>query len=304
MSSVIKPKSKATTTPKSTQVRFDFEAIGTVWNIVCEADQLAAPGLARLIADRISQFDKNYSRFRSDSWVSSIRTPGHYQVPDDFAKLFEFYQQLYQETNGAVTPLIGDAMERAGYNATYSFQAQQLKSIPKLTEALSFEIDTLHVKYECVLDFGAAGKGYLVDLVANLLRQRGITRFVIDAGGDMCLASPTLHQPTPIGLEDPRDPTALAGVAELTNQSLCASASNRRRWGDYHHIINPHTLRPTTEVRATWVVADTTLQADGLATALFFTAPDQLQAVFDFEYMIMMADNTIQVSPAFPGRVI
>lgn len=36
-----------------------------------------------------------------------------------------------------------------------------------------------------MIDVGAAGKGYLVDIVSEILRQAGHTRFVVDAGGDL-----------------------------------------------------------------------------------------------------------------------
>ncbi|MBV6760325.1 FAD:protein FMN transferase [Rhodococcus opacus] len=34
-------------------------------------------------------------------------------------------------------------------------------------------------------DVGAAGKGYLVDLVSRTLTEEGIDRFLVDASGDM-----------------------------------------------------------------------------------------------------------------------
>jgi len=36
-----------------------------------------------------------------------------------------------------------------------------------------------------VIDVGAAGKGHLVDIVADMLRSAEIQRFLVDAGGDL-----------------------------------------------------------------------------------------------------------------------
>lgn len=300
MPSATKPKASLT-----------FEAIGTQWNIELTADPTQAQALARDIADRISQFDHHYSRFRADSWVTHAGShPGAHKPPADFAPMFRLYQEMYAATDGAVTPLIGEAMERAGYNAAYSLRPKALRAIPKLEDTLLFQDNTLHVKYKCVLDFGAAGKGYLVDLVAELLESKGVNHYIIDAGGDIRVASPAPAESAPVttvALEDPRDPSKAIGQVRLDGRqqgsSLCGSAPNRRAWGDMHHIIDPHTLRPTTDIAATWVVTDSTMLADGLATCLFFTSPEKLLRTFSFDYVILHTNGTANVSANFPGEL-
>lgn len=309
MTSATKLKPKAVIKPVT--ITLEFEAIGTAWNIELQAPASRADLLAKKVADRISSFDKNYSRFRPDSWVTKVGTnPGAHKVPDDFAPMFRLYQKMHQLTDGAVTPLIGDAMERAGYNAQYSLVPSKLQSIPKLEDVLEFSNNTLHVKYGCVLDFGASGKGYLVDLVAELLETEGVTSYLIDAGGDMRVASPAPHKSAPVttvALEDPNDPKKAIGQVNLggaqQRSCLCGSAGNRRKWANFHHIIDPRTLRPADEVTATWVVAGSTMLADGLATCLFFVDPIVLSNTYDFEYLRIMADNTLQVSPDFTGQI-
>ena len=74
-------------------------------------------------------------------------------------------------------------------------------------------------------------------------------------------------------------------------------------WAQFHHIINPDTLASPRHILATWVVSDTTLLADGLATALFFTPPQNLRNHFDFEYAIVYADGHAEVSPQFPAEL-
>lgn len=55
-----------------------------------------------------------------------------------------------------------------------------------------------------------------------------------------------------VGLEHPLNPGMVIGIAKLQNDSLCASASNQRRWGDgLHHVLDGCTGRPTTDVIAT-----------------------------------------------------
>lgn len=94
------------------------------------------------------------------------------------------------------------------------------------------------------------------------------------------------------------------GVANLKNGSICASASNRRTWGDgLHHMLDGRTGRPTTQVIATWGIAADTATADGLATALFFSASSRLMTMFDFSYLRMFGDGRVEVSDNFDGEV-
>jgi FAD:protein FMN transferase len=148
---------------------------------------------------------------------------------------------------------------------------------------------------------GAAGKGYLVDLVATVMRDAGIDEFLIDASGDLLHRGGT---PVRVGLEHPFDPTQAIGICELSNAALCASAPGRRSWGPgLHHILDATTGLPTDTVAATWALAPTGLQADGLATALFFAAAPALGAGFKFEYVRMFPDSRIEYSRAFPGEL-
>jgi thiamine biosynthesis lipoprotein len=161
----------------------------------------------------------------------------------------------------------------------------------------------LTVKKPLMLDFGAAGKGYLVDLVGQVLRENGVQEFCIDAGGDILNKGKIGAAPVRIGLENPHDIKQVIGVCELKNASICGSAGNRRTWGDFTHIINPKTMTSPRHIAAVWVVAETALVADALATALFFVPPALLVHKFQFEYVIINSDSSFLKSAGFPGEI-
>ena len=50
-------------------------------------------------------------------------------------------------------------------------------------------------------------------------------------------------------------------------------------------------------ILAVWAVADTTIVADAISTALFFVKPKDLERDFDFEYLIVKSDHTYSISP-------
>jgi FAD:protein FMN transferase len=279
---------------------FRFEAIGTVWqiDIFQDVEALAEAALLSRITDRIDVFDKDYSRFRADSLVTKMsKEPGKYTLPADAKKLFDLYADLYTRTGGLVTPLIGNLIADAGYDANYSFtQKDLLQAPPSWDEALEYSYPDLTIKQPVLLDVGAAGKGYIIDIVGEILKQAGVENYCIDAGGDILYHN---SESLRVGLEHPLNSEQVIGVYTLSRGSMCGSAGNRRVWNDFTHIINPHTKVSPKDILAVWVVAKDALIADGLATCLFFVSPEKLSDGYDFDYLIMYSDSSIECSPHF-----
>src|SRR6188768_439775 len=267
-----------------------FSAIGTEWQLDT-ALPISADLEVRLHA-RIDDFDRTYSRFRADSLVSAVaEAAGSYRFPDDACRLFDLYDGLFDSTHGAVTPLVGRALEQLGYDARYSLARRGPgMPAPDWGDEVSCDGCTLTTRSPVLIDVGAAGKGYLVDLVGELLHEGGIHTYVIEA--------------TAVALEHPFDPSMAIGEVTLADRSICASGSNRRVWGEgLHHILDGRTGEPTRDVIATWAIADTALLADGLATALFFADPADLAETFEFEWVRVFSTGTAERSAELPGRL-
>lgn len=255
------------------------------------------------VLERVERFDRDWSRFRDDSVITKIsRTAGRHRLPADAGPLLDWYRLLYEGTGGRVSPLVGRTMESLGYDSSYRLTpAADLTPVPAWDEAVAWDGEFLETIGPVLLDVGAAGKGYLVDLVAGILTMHGIGTFVVDASGDLVARGATSER---VALEHPADPSKAIGVVPLKNGALAASATNRRTWGHgLHHVIDAVTGLPTAGVVATWALAPDTLHADGLATALFFDpAPDLLQSPA-VSYVRMFADGRVEASPSFPGEL-
>jgi thiamine biosynthesis lipoprotein len=299
--------SKSNTKPKLKVAEpdsYSFEAIGTQWTIYIE-QQITKLEFGDLMTDvhaRIEKFDKNYSRFRDDSLVSQMsKTLGSYNLPKDAEPMFDLYKRLYDVTDGRMTPLIGQMLSDAGYDSSYSLKPKALAEIPEWDEAIDYSYPDLVIKCPFILDVGAIGKGYLVDIVAELMKAKGLTSFSIDAGGDI-LNSGVSKSLSDVGLENPVNLGQVIGIASVVNSSICGSAGNRRTWGDFNHLIDPKTKMSPKDILATWVIADSARLADGLSTALFFANPEILAANFNFEYALVNNDMSIEQSTNFPAK--
>jgi thiamine biosynthesis lipoprotein len=280
---------------------FTFDGIGTRWQI--STPSLLSDGHRRRLLDVVAGYDSAWSRFRPDSLVSrAARQPGTYEFPAGAADLGRLYRALYRLTGGAMTPLVGGSLAQLGYDGGYSLRPLGPPlAAPRWEDALEWTGTELTTRAPVVVDVGAAGKGQLADLLSAELSAHGIGEHFIDASGDL-LNSGTV--PVEVALEHPYDTSRAIGTLALGTGALCASAANRRAWGDgLHHVLDGRTGRPTRDILATWVVADSCLLADGLATAHFLTDPALLMSRFDHEFVRMHADGRVERSPKFPGEV-
>jgi len=278
-----------------------FEGIGVPWEIETAAPLDAATQDA--ILKRIEAYDLAWSRFRTDSLVARIaREPGQWQLPAEAGPLLELYRELYAATGGRMSPLVGASLDRLGYDAGLSLRASGAP-LPAVAweDAISWDGSMLSAPRPVSIDIGAAGKGQLCDLVGEVLREHGVTEFVVDASGDILRRGAGTIR---VALEHPADPRLAVGVVELGDGAICASATNRRAWGDgVHHIVDALTGLPVDDVVATWALAPDAMTADGVATALFMTSGERIPRALGAQWARISASGRIEVSDGFPGEV-
>jgi thiamine biosynthesis lipoprotein len=290
---------------ESLETKIEFKATGTSWSIVLYDvfTKEKITHISELVQKRIAEYELVYSRFKDNSLVSRIaQEAGVFVFPEDSKRLFDLYRLVYDSTRGLVTPLIGQVIVDAGYDSSYSLVPKsEIQKAKKWDDVMTFEFPTLTTKEPVQLDFGAIGKGYAIDIVGELLLAEGVTRFVIDAGGDIMHRNQS--QILRVGLENPIDFSEVLGVVNLGDTSLCGSSGNRRVWAGFNHIIDPEKVESPKHISALWVVAPSTRLADALSTALFFTEPETLKEKFSFEFVIVYANGSARISSGFPGSL-
>lgn len=286
-------------------MRWQFEAIGTYWQIDLPGKLFSSQIdlFKELILKKIESFDLRYSRFRVDSWVKKMeKLSGKFELADEDFILFDIYRKLYWISGGSFTPLIAKVLVQAGYDEKYSLKAGNIDSLSSWEDVMEMDFDRqIFLSKPTLFDFGACGKGYLIDLIGSIFEDNGVGSYCIDAGGDIRHRD-SRNNLIKVGLENPTNIEQAIGVVEIGNKSICSSALNRRSWGEYSHIIDPFSLRSPRGILGTWVIADETLVADALATALFLVKSDKLVDNFDFEYAILYSDYKVEFSKGFGGE--
>ena len=289
------------TPPTATGSTWAFDAIGTSWAI-----DTAEP-LSSIARDEgaalVERFDREWSRFRADSMVSSLAhgRAASVPAPPDTDAMLSLYDELDAATAGAVNPLVGDALARLGYDARLTLTPSGVaQPAPSWRDTLAWGEGRLSVSTPSIIDVGALGKGRLVDLVLDVVRAHVDGDVVVDASGALAARGAGVR----VALEHPYDPTLAIGVVTVTGGALCASAINRRSWGDgLHHVLDARTGAPVRAFAATWALSDTAMRADALATALFFDGGPELAASWNAHWVRMRTDGRVEWSPGFTGEV-
>ncbi len=288
---------------------FSFDGIGTRW--VISTPSPLPGGIRRRLLASVADYDAAWSRFRPDSLVAgAARQPGRYELPPGAAALGHLYRTLYRLSGGAMTPLIGGSLEQLGYDAGYSLRpGGPPQPAPPWEKVLDWQGTVLTTTAPVVIDVGAAGKGQLADLLSAELLAAGLDEHFIDASGDLLNAggkpaSGRGAAPVEVALEHPYDPSRAIGVVSLGAGALCASAANRRAWGDgLHHVLDGTTGVPVRTVVASWAMAGTAMVADALATALFFVDGPRLRGEFEFSWLTVYSDGHAEYSADFEGAL-
>ncbi|WP_102193295.1 FAD:protein FMN transferase [Microbacterium aurantiacum] len=275
-----------------------FDAIGTRWEIESRAE-LSADSRAAVTVT-IDRFDREWSRFRADSLVTRLGIEGGSFTAPDAGPMLDAYRELSAATGGAVNPLVGASLSALGYDAAYSLTPGEPLAAPTdWDRRLDWAEERVTLAPPALIDVGALGKGRLVDRVFDVLAHVD-GDLVVDGGGDLRVRGSAVR----IGLEHPYDASKAIGVVTLQDAALCASAVNRRAWGDgLHHVLDARTGVPVRAWAATWAIAADAMRADAVATALFFDGGPELAAVWGVEWVRMTTDGRVERSPGCPAEL-
>ena len=116
------------------------------------------------------------------------------------------------------------------------------------------------------ISFGAVGKGEALDRIARSLRERGVSRALLSAGGSSQLAWGA--EEWELSLEPGRREIARLG---LRDAALSTSAAGEQHFVEggrrYGHVLDPRSGWPAEGVRSASVVASDAATADALSTA-------------------------------------
>lgn len=272
--------------------KVEFFATGCIWEV--EYGGLKDLKLENTIKKIVNTFESRYSRFKVDSFLNKISTGGEFKITKQDYNIFKYYQIFYEVTQGKFSPLIGTNLIRIGYDNSYSLIPKNMVKLPDIHCIYTFTKNKIMVKKGYNFDFGGIGKGYLIDKIFKILKKHMIKTFLINGSGDIKFYD-YLNRSIYIGLNDPTLPGSYVGYTSLqSGYSICGSATDKRRWGKFVHIVNAKNNTFPNKILASFVISKSAIIADFLATSLFFDAPSLLKTKFKFEYLLVKKGSKVK----------
>jgi thiamine biosynthesis lipoprotein len=273
-------------------LKYQENCMGTQFTLLIDHDdEVKAKIGAKAAFEEAKRLDLVFSDYLGDSELSMLSDSSYtmkkQRLSDDLFSVLKHGQVVSRDTNGSFDMTLGQlsrlwriarfkkampsqeklsrAMAMTGY--------KHLKLFPKTKEArLTLE--------GIELDLGGIAKGYTADRMLKILRKHGLSRCVIDAGGDLVIGDPPRKSDgwriKVGGLEHSASP-----YLELSNCAAATSGDieqfvilNGKR---FSHLIDPFSgLGLTTQAQVT-IIAPTGIVADSLASACIVLGVEKAQ---------------------------
>lgn len=249
-------------------------------------------------------FDQKYSRFIPGNWLDTVNTtPWIHVLDDESFSLLSFSLQLAELTDGAFDPTISPALEAHGYDRDYSRVAKP-EGFAKTRgyEHVELGDHTVQLHEGVHLEFGAVGKGHVLDIIDGMLCYAGLEHFIINFGGDIIARGGYK-----IGLENPFNLEQLIGTIVVDGFAVAASNGAKRKFGDFHHLLDAVSGQPIRDIAGVFIAAPTGLLADAYSTAVFVSGEEKgvelLEHAEDITGMIVFSDGRFWKKGSYPGEV-
>ena len=273
------------------EIKLAGKTMGTTYHITLVGGYLtAAAPLQSAIDDRLAAINASMSTYRPDSEISrfnqmtTVDTP--FPIGKDFQAVMQLCQKLFHITQGAWDGTLDPLIDLWGFGRTKrpAKHVPSEEAIRTGLDAVGFQHIVLHPdgqlskkRSTVSLDLASVAKGYAVDVVADLIHQKGFDNYLVEIGGEVYAAGVRIdNQPWRIGINKPEAGASadqVYHVATLQDRAFATSGDYRNFFDidgrRYAHIIDPRTGYPVSnDVVSVSVTADTCALADGLATAL------------------------------------
>lgn len=244
--------------------------LGTTLTLQVQAESPQKARAAEAAAlDEIERLERIFSSFLPDSELSRWQAQGVAVLSPELHGLLREAEGWMAHTQGAFNPAA------AAIQALYR---QNPKPTEDEREALRRELkgplwrlegSRAHKLTALPLTFNALAKGHIVDAVAQAAQRAGGLAVLLDLGGEirhLGAQSVRVLITNPFAQADNAPPLARL---KILNQGVATSGISRRG----HHLFDPRTAQPATQVTQATVVAPSAATADVLATAFCVLEP-------------------------------
>ena len=276
--------------------RVEFAALGGL-AVVLATDPEGLPAAAEAVRAEVAAMDAACSRFRDDSDLSRVnaRAGAFVEVGPLFAEALAAALWAARTTDGDVDPTCGTSVAALGYDTDFA----DLATAPPRSAVIRTGAGWTAVEWDekrsavripsgTALDFGATAKALAADRAAGRAATAVGCGVLVSLSGDIAVCGPPPEGGWRVRVTDDHrsGDDAPGQTVVITEGGLATSSTTVRAWQVWsddavprhvtvHHIVDPHTGRPTDGAwRTASVAAATCLDANVAATAAIVRGRD------------------------------
>lgn len=294
---------------KSTFIFNEGEVFGTYYHISYESPD--GKNMQDDVRKELTKLDMSLSTYKTESVLSKVNTNRQVQLDDFFLTVFNKSEEVSTITLGAFDATVAPLVNAwgFGFRKKASVTQQLIDSIEVFVGYKKVHFaNGMIVKDDqrLMLDFSAIAKGYAVDVIGNLLAQKGCKSYMVEIGGEVVAKGVNKEgRIWRIGINEPNDnestnPSELEAIISINDKAVATSGNYRNYYVEngikYAHTINPKTGYPVNHsLLSATVIANNCMTADAFATAFMVMGVDSAMSLAsklsDIELFLIYADN-------------
>jgi thiamine biosynthesis lipoprotein len=246
-----------------------------------------AKSCTRKVMDEMRRIDALMSPYKPESELAIINSKAYQQdikISQELFRLIERSIVLSELSEGAFDITFASIGYQYDYRKKQKPSDQQIQAQLDRINYRHIKLDksrsTIRFAREGVrIDLGGIAKGYAVDNGIRILKECGIKRALVSAGGDSRILGDRKGRPWMTGIRDPRRKDESVVIIPLSDTAMSTSGDYERYFIKdgvrYHHILSPKTGKSVKETRSVTVLGPDAVTTDGLSTTLFVLGPDK-----------------------------
>jgi thiamine biosynthesis lipoprotein len=298
-----------------------LEIMGTQIQAVLPEGETAGAH-AEAVFDVFREVDARMSEWKPSSPLSAVNAAAGeapVSVPEDLRNVIREGLEIGELTDGAFD------ITWAALWGVWDFKAAEPR-VPDVREVTvrAALVDYRNVELDDVagtvrltqpgmkIGLGGIAKGHALGKAARVLRDSGLTSFMLLAGGQVLVSGKKGDRLWRVGIRDPRGgPEDFFAQLEVTNVSVSTSGDyenffvvDRTR---YHHILDPRTGMPARGLRSATVLSPDATLADALSTAVMVMGKERglalVESLAGVEAVLVDDEGEVYISEGLEDRV-
>ncbi len=296
---------------------------GTSYSVIYQCDS----DLSQSIKNELMKVDRSLSPFNEHSVITAVNNNQEVVLDNMFQEVFQKAMTISRETDGAFDITVAPLVNAWGFGFKNGTQPDR-RQVDSLREMIGYEkLSLVNGKVQkkdprMMLDCSAIAKGYGTDMVARLLKERGVQNYMVEVGGEIVTKGVNAQRvPWKIGVIKPDDDSLSIGnelqtILNVTDKAMATSGNYRRFYYKggkrFAHTIDPKTGYPVQHnILSATVLADDCATADAYATSFMVMGMEGAKRVLERHPELMAyliyddghGKNAVWFSPSLRDKI-